>query len=269
MKPGVLLPLLLLSFSLPDPVGQLVMAWAITVPFIHLRRDTSTVPPDGAHLAAWVYENAAGHRERRSVLERLSGIELAALLEASSQLHVAPHRAPATLPSEAGEQLIVNELRRHNIQDLKEARDRETVSRFVRAVESDSPALPPAEHALTEATKLASNHPDAVVQVLRDWLLQPDSLERFRVAMEKAPAHTTRLIQAYHLELDHPGLSPAEEVAVVLSLMKSELRTAYSCELPNLPKVTPTFSDREFVARRFVARVWSRISHSYISSTVN
>ena len=132
----------------------------------------------------------------------------------------------------------------------------------MRAVETNSPALPPAEPALTEMTRLASNHPDLVVQVLHDWLLLPDSLERFRAARKRAPALTATLIQTYHLELDHPSLAPAEEVSTLLSLLQPELREAYRSELPTLPTVFPTRFDQEFVARKFVARMWSKMSVS-------
>lgn len=269
MKPGYLLLLLFLFFSLPDPVGPLLLACSIIAPILSLRRYSSVPLADGAQIAAWVYENIAGQRERRSVLERLSGIELAALLESCSQLHQVRHRAPTTLPSDDNASLVVNELRRHRFEELKNGRDKEAVSRFVRAVEFNSPALPPAEIALTETARLVSSEPDLVVRVLREWLLTPDSVERFQAAVDQAPALTERLIHTYQLDLDSPSLSSAEEVSVVLSLMSRELREAYRSELPNLPPVSPTPPDRDLIARKFVARAWSRMCLPHLSSTTN
>lgn len=263
MKPGFLLSLFLLSLSLPDPAGQLLLVCAAAVPIVYLRRRQASIPlTEGAHIAAWVYENVAGHRERQTILKRLSGTELAALLDSCSQLHQVRHRAPTNRHSDDNASLVVNELRRHRIQELQSGQDKEAVSRFVRAVETNSPALPPGEHALTEMTRLASNHPDLIVQVLRDWILLPNSLQRFRAARKGAPALTASLIQTYHLDLDHPSLAPAEEVSTLLSLLQPELREAYRSELPTLPTVFPTRFDQEFVARKFVARVWSKMSVS-------
>ena len=269
MKSGFLLSILLLSLSLPDPVGQLLLACAAAAPIVYLRRQTYLPPAEGARTAAWVYENLADHRERQAVLERLSGTELAALLESCSQLHEIRHRAPTNLRSDDNASTVVNELRSHRVRELKDGRDSEAVSRFVRAVEADSPALPPTEHAFTEMTRLASNRPDLVVQVLREWLSLPDSLERYRVAMGKAPALTDSLIETYHLKLDHPSLAPAEEISTLLSLLQPELREAYRSELPCLPTVFPTGVDQAFVARKFVARAWSRMSLSCPSPTIN
>lgn len=271
MKTGSLVPFLLLSSSLllPEPASLLLLVCVAAIPLCFLRRQLHPAPAEGALAAAWVYENVASHRERQTVLDRLSGAELAALLETSSELNQRTHRPPATVPSEENSTFVVNELRRHRIQALKEARDRETVSRFVRAAEVNSPSLPPAEIALPETIRLVSSEPDLVVQVLRDWLLLPDSMERFRTAMEKAPALTERLVHTYHLKLDQPGLSPAEEVCALLSLLKPEPRKAYRSELPTLPPFEPTRFDQELVARKFVARVWARISVSSPLSTRN
>lgn len=271
MKTGSLVPFLLLSssFLLPEPTSLLMLVCVAAIPFCFLRRQPLPAPAEGALAAAWVYENVASHRERQTVLDRLSGAELAALLETSSELEQRTHRPPAALPSRGNAAFVVNGLRRHRVQALREARDQETVSRFVRAVEVNSPSLPPADLALTETKRLVCSEPDLVVQVLRDWLLLPDSLERFRIAMDKNPALTERLIQTYHLKLDHPGLSPAEEVCVLLSLLKPELHKAYRSELPILPTLAPSRIDQEFVARKFVARIWSRISVCCSSSTVN
>ena len=270
MKPGFLLPLLLLFFSLPDPAGPLLLlGCAAAVPAFYFRRQRNTSPAEGTYAAAWVYDNVASPRERQAVLDRLSGTELATLLETCSELHQGAYRAPATLPCAEKAAFVVNELRRHRVEALKNGRDQEAVRRFVRAVEVNSPALPPARQALAEMTRLVSNDPDLVVQTLREWLLRPDCLKRFQAATKGAPALTDNLIRAYHLDLDQPSLSSAEEVSVVLSLMNPELREAYRSELPNLPSVSPTRADKEFVARKFVARAWSRMSVSYPSSTIN
>jgi hypothetical protein len=245
-------------FLLPDTSAVLMLCLAMLVSFIPLkakkRRDVSLGED---LLAAWAYERLASKRDRQSILARLSGGEVATLLEACTTLQGIAHCTPARLPEENIEDWIVRRLRGQRLEILKEGKDIESVGRLMRAIESDYPRLLKGPEAVEECRRLCWSRPEIVIRSLRDWSRRPDALQRFQQSVRSEPRRMERLITRYHQELERPGLSPTEEVSIFLQLQDPQLFEILKAELGELHPLTPTEADNHFVAEKFVTRLWS------------
>jgi hypothetical protein len=146
------------------------------------------------------------------------------------------------------------------LDDLRAGRDEEMAARLVRAVESASPRPLKGRMAAEECRRLGWSHPDLVLSTLQGWGHQPRAIERFHKALASEPERTNRLITRFHHDLGKPALSGPEEVSIFLQLLDLDVSEILESELADLPKISPTQSDRVFVAEKFVTRLWSGLA---------